>query len=161
MALEKDHQRARAAHTLVDAVAGLRFPQGEKASKKLFVGPVEIAEAQDGKEADTLKRFNAQIHGLPVLIHRSGLLQAMAFFRAKAKARMLVYFVLLNWLRQCHGRTGMAELAGNDFSQCEAFFEDLIGQPSEQIRVLTREAQAFLVWLKQFSEARFGAAEQE
>jgi CRISPR/Cas system CMR-associated protein Cmr5 small subunit len=91
-----------------------------------------------------------------VLIHRSGLLQAMAFYRAKSKARKIVYFALVNWLRHSRKAQGMPALAKDDFGSCEFYFTGLIGQPSEQIRALTSEAQAFLVWLKQFSEARFG-----
>jgi CRISPR type III-B/RAMP module-associated protein Cmr5 len=153
MPLEKDHLRARAAHELVEAVAGLSA-QGES---NVMVDPVEIPRARDGDEAQTRDRFNSHIHGLPVLIHRSGLLQSMAFYRAKAKARKLIYFALINWLRHSRNPQGMPALAEADFDSCEEYFTGLIGQPSEQIRVLTSEAQAFLVWLKQFSEARFGA----
>jgi CRISPR type III-B/RAMP module-associated protein Cmr5 len=152
MPLEKDHLRARAAHKLVESVAGLSL-QGDES---VMVGPVEVPRGKDGNLNQTRERFNSHIHGLPVLIHRSGLLQAMAFYRAKTRARKLIYFSLLNWLRHSRTSQGMPDLAAEDFSSCEDYFDRLIGQPSEQIRVLTSEAQAFLVWLKQFSEARFG-----
>lgn len=161
MALEREHLRARAAFALVEAVAGLNIQ-----AEEVRLGDVSLlnaAEKRNGNlnsEDNTRKMFNSHTHALPILIHRSGLIQSLALCLAKKKARAIVFFALVNWLRYFRSSSGMPGLQAGDWTECETYYRRMIDMSSEEVRILTAEAQSFLFWLKQFSESKFGKAEQ-
>lgn len=158
--LQLNHLRARAAHTLVEAVARMQVNNGAVIFDKKD-GGLRLSGAAEASKDKTISNFGSYVRAFPVLIHRAGLLQSLAFCNAKAKARRLLAFCLLNWLRQCSNSNGMAPLTAGDPAACNAFYDELLESDAGRIRVLTSEAQAFLLWLKQFSDARFGESDDQ
>ncbi len=84
--------------------------------------------------------------GLPALIMNSGLLQVMAFLHEKGERHELVASHLREWLHQ----------------QCQtpkefgAFMEYLLNANPQTFQEITKEAFAWLRWLRQMAAARKG-----
>lgn len=103
-------------------------------------------------DKDTAKRFKAYANSLPAMIQSSGLGQSLAFAKAKgngkgpeAGAWLAIYKSLDIWLQQQH--------IWPDAEEDSDVLALLVQGDQMQYRRAQAEAQALLVWLKQFARA--------
>ena len=103
-------------------------------------------------DKDTAKRFKAYANSLPAMIQSSGLGQSLAFAKAKgngkgpeAGAWLAIYKALDIWLQQQH--------IWPDAEENSDVLALLVQGDQMQYRRAQAEAQALLVWLKQFARA--------
>lgn len=81
--------------------------------------------------------------GLPALIMNSGLMQVMAFLHAKEGCKADLGRDLRAWLHeQCH--------TSRDF---ESFMKELFAMDTQSFQAVTKEAFAWLRWLRQMAPA--------
>ena len=135
-----EQQRAAFALTTVASVA----------VKKEEIDKLEQDAAKRIK--DTAKRFKAYANSLPAMIQSSGLGQSLAFAKAKgngkgpeAGAWLAIYKALDIWLQQQH--------IWPDAEEDSDVLALLVQGDQMQYRRAQAEAQALLVWLKQFARA--------
>jgi CRISPR-associated protein Cmr5 len=109
-------------------------------------------------DKDTAKRFKAYANSLPAMIQTSGLGQSLAFAKAKgnskgpeAMAWLAIYKALDIWLQQQH--------IWPDFKGDSDVLALLVQGDQMQYRRAQAEAQALLVWLKQFARAEIAGEE--
>lgn len=100
---------------------------------------------------DTVKKdYNSLVKRAPVLILTNGLGQTLAFLKAKAKDHHIDLFRHLSgWVCQ------RVPESGNDL------LHQIIQGDSALLRRATREALAYLQWLKRFAEAELPSGEEE
>lgn len=148
-----DHKRALAAFNMVEL-----FEKMTTKDKAVQIGGIVVDGAAQGDPKATKKRFLQEVRATPVLIHQAGLLQTLAFYDAKAQARRLVRLCILHWLRHYTGGQQAPDLQANSPREANEFYKSLLTAASkeEDLMSMTAETQAFLVWLKNFSEAHFG-----
>lgn len=100
------------------------------------------------------KEYSSLVRGLPAMIQRDGLGQSLAFLLAKDKNKSdtphrRAYDHISDWLKERFNIDAKQDLLAW-----------LLKQPSDRYRQVTNEAQAYLVWIKRFAEAR-GLAKEE
>lgn len=106
------------------------------------------AYAQVSEISKDNKEYGSLVRGLPAMIQRDGLGQSLAFLLAKDKGNRstphwYAYQHLSKWM------CGYFKIEGK-----QDLLDWLLKQSSERYRQATTEAQAYLVWLKRFAEAR-------
>lgn len=92
-----------------------------------------------------LSDYSSLVKGLPAQIQTDGLGQTLAFLLAKAKEKphhRIAYDFLQEWL------------SGEFENVKPGLIEWLLSSDSDVYRQATNEAQAYLVWLKRFAEAK-------
>ncbi len=97
------------------------------------------------------KEYGSLVRGLPAMIQRDGLGPVLAFLNAKAKdvkvsAHRLAFTHVGTWV--------YAHLTGNREKQAPDVMQWLMELDSVAYRRATSEAQAYLLWLKRFAEAK-------
>ena len=113
-----------------------------------------IADVEEVKNNDTRKEYGSLVRSLPAMIQRDGLGSMMAFLDAKAKKSdpyKLVGGHLSGWVL---GQLAEKDEVLTDLSPW------ILQQDSTTYRRATAEAQAYLLWLKRFAEAKNWGEEQ-
>lgn len=107
---------------------------------------------------DTAKRFKAYANSTPAMIQTSGLGQSLAFAKAKSNGKgpeaagwKAIYEALNGWLTQ--------QNIWPDSEKDSDVLALLINGDQMQYRRAQAEAQALLVWLKQFARADIAGEE--
>lgn len=91
---------------------------------------------------DQRKEYSALVRGLPAMIQHDGLAPALAFLKAKGKEHhKTAYTQLQSWMQL------QMDFQGE-------LIEYLLMSDSLTYRHATTEAQAYLNWLKRFTEAK-------
>jgi CRISPR type III-B/RAMP module-associated protein Cmr5 len=106
------------------------------------------------------KRYNALAHKLPVLLRTSGLVQVLAFLRAKAGATDENASAERRLAEQL-GRHLQAAKYVKDGVNVEAVHAEIMKAPYVEYLRMQQEAIACSAWHKRFSAARFGDAEED
>jgi CRISPR type III-B/RAMP module-associated protein Cmr5 len=156
--IDLDHKRGRLAADLVNQLRGLQRQGDDDVTIPLAGGaPVRVPGALKEKNAEKTKgAFLQEVRATPILIHQSGLLQALAFCNAKGEARRLVWLCVLHWLKHSNGNPVSAPgFSTQSVTDAENTYVELMHKSPVELRADTAEAQAFLIWLKQFSEVHF------
>ena len=102
-----------------------------------------------GKDDKALqKQLRSYIHSLPAMIQMNGYGQAIAFYKAKSKARSgeQAYKLIYDWLQEW--------LIGQEINEPgQELIDSITTQSMLQYQLATVETQAILVWMKKFAQA--------
>jgi len=111
------------------------------------VNKINSNPANDDKKK---KEFRSKILKYPAMVQACGLLQSVAFYSSKKDVEKEVNRILLDWLR-----SSQQDLAFPNIGEIneEGFTSYLANLELELYRNITREALAFLTWLKRAAEA--------
>ena len=109
-----------------------------------YLYTIEHRRAKKAEElAKGTKEYKSAAQKLPSMIINCGLLQTIAFYKAKGDNEGEVYSALEKWLKE-------------EFNiQNSDLIDYIINLPVPDYRVITREALAFSIWLKRFSEIKY------
>lgn len=158
--LNLDHKRGRQASILISQISQLSQAGQDVRDVSIPLAggqSLVVHQALDRGSADGTKAaFLQEVRAMPALIHQSGLLQALAFCNAKAGARRLARLCLLHWLRHAADWSNTPpSLSIDSENQADQMYDQLLQKDPVGLRGDRAEAQALLVWLKQFAEVRF------
>lgn len=147
----RDHQRAISAHAHVARVHEETAPKDRK-------GPdPSTGDAPDDRPDKRRRKYGSMCHRLPVLVHTSGLAQALHFAAARRdpwQTRILddlaVQLEEAGLLGAGHGKRAELLRAAREADLAE-------------VQALSREVQRCLLWYKRFAESilRVSAADED
>lgn len=100
------------------------------------------------KDEKSRKEYRSLVRSTPALVLSSGLLQTLAFLKAKGEAHRALYSHLSGWVAPRLGADG------------KPLFEHLLSAGSDDHRLATRESIAYLSWLKRIAEATIEEPEE-
>ncbi len=159
-----DHLRARCALGLVQQISGADISGRTlilKSSKRNFTIKWLDKEVTDSRKAKVIgemgESYFASVREAPLLIHRAGLAQALAFMMAKKESRELVATQILHYLDCCVNRGEMdCGVLDKDSSQSvKSMMNAILDSDPIFLMHATMQCQKLLTWLKLFSEATF------
>jgi len=107
---------------------------------------------QAAKSPGYCKEYKSYVRKIPMMIKTNGLGSALAFVKAKTKAKSkvaaayrVIYEHTTDWLKQ-------APIQLLDFSNNHDLVAEIIKLDSTQYRAVTVEVLAFFTWLRRFAE---------
>lgn len=104
----------------------------------------QLTEDTHSLDADNLSELRSRANDLPALVHRNGLGQAMAFYRAKDReAHRALYVIANDWL--CG--------EGQPYAGQRDLLSAITTSDATTYRAAQAELQSLLVWVKQFVRA--------
>ncbi len=161
MLTDLNHYRGRRAYELIRQLADpgcLVIENGGNSTLRL-PGPVLIPDSSP--DLQTIRgRYLSYVRSAPVLIHRSGLLPALAFMEKKGKAWNLVRLHILWHLKQWNQPVANQQSLRLDaaaVNNAGELFRALLTGNHRALQVATQESQRLLTWLKSFAEVDFKA----
>lgn len=103
-------------------------------------------------EPEHQAELRSRTNDLPALIHRNGLGQAIALYQAKGRpAHNALYDMLSEWLRQ----------PDQPYAGQHDLMRAITESDADAYRAAQAEAQALLVWIKQFVRAFVSVSDTE